>query len=192
MALTLTPSHPAAVHLRRLFLAVVTGSFVFLIPWVVYLATSLPSRHEVSQWDVAWVGFDFFLVAAIGMTALWAWLRRRIFIPWAIVTATLLCCDAWFDIVLDWNTPDLPVSLLTAGLGELPLAVLLFYVARRLIRLSIAAAWAQRGEGAPPRISMRSLLFGKMPDLGAMTGRKDAAQDRDEQSLPANTAARSQ
>ncbi len=151
MVLRLEANHPAAVHLRRLFLAVVTGSFVFLIPWIVYLATSLPSRHEVSQWDVAWVGFDCFLVAAIGMTALWAWLRRQIFIPWAIVTATLLCCDAWFDIVMDWNTPGLYISLLTAGLGELPLAALLFYVARRLIRLSVASAWAQGREGEPPR-----------------------------------------
>jgi hypothetical protein len=173
MALRVTPGHPAAVHLRRLFLAVVTGSFVFLIPWIVYLATSLPSRHEVSQWDVAWVGFDFFLVGAIGMTALWAWLRRRIFIPWAIVTATLLCCDAWFDIAMDWNTPDLPVSLLTAGLGELPLAALLFYVARRLIRLSVADAWARAGgQDEPPRITARSLLFEKMPDPGRVTADK--------------------
>jgi hypothetical protein len=85
------------------------------------------------------------------MTALWAWLRRRIFIPWAIVTATLLCCDAWFDIVMDWNTPGLPVSLLTAGVGELPLAALLFYTARRLIRLSQAAAWTHSGRGELPR-----------------------------------------
>lgn len=192
MALRLTPSHPAAVHLRRLFLAVVTGSFVFLIPWVVYLATSLPSRHEVSQWDVAWVGFDFFLIAAIGMTALWAWLRRRIFIPWAIVTATLLCCDAWFDIVLDWNTPDLPVSLLTAGVGELPLAALLFYVARRLIRLTMAAAWAQQGAGEPPLISMRRLLLDRLPDPAAVTAGQNAAQDRPEPSLPTNTGPRTQ
>ncbi|MBU3059957.1 hypothetical protein KO481_00210 [Nocardia sp. NEAU-G5] len=191
MALTLTPSHPAARHLRWMFLAVVTGSFVFLIPWVVYLATSLPSRHEVTQWDVAWVGFDFFVIGSIGMTALWAWLHRRIFIPWAIVTATLLCCDAWFDIVLDWNTPDLPVSLLTAGAGELPLAALLFYVARRLIRLSIAAAWAHQGQDEIPRISMRRLLLERMPDVGVMTNRKNAARD-DDQSLPAYPGARSQ
>ncbi|WP_216896512.1 hypothetical protein [Nocardia alni] len=161
MTLRLAPNHPAAVHLRRLFLAVVTGSFVFLIPWIVYLATSLPSRQEVRQWDVAWVGFDCFLVAAIGMTALWAWLRRRIFIPWAIVTATLLCCDAWFDVVMDWNTSDLYVSLLTACLGELPLAALLFYVARRLIRLSVAEAWAEGHEGEPPRRLSQIGLLGK-------------------------------
>lgn len=152
MSLTLTPNHPGAVHLRRLFLAVITGSFVFLLAWIIYLAGSLPSRFEVGYWDIAWVGFDCFLVAAIGMTALWAWLRRPILIPWAVITATLLCCDAWFDIVLDWNTPDLPMSLLTAGVGELPLAALLFYAAGRLIRLSMMAAWERSGEGTPPRI----------------------------------------
>ena len=164
MSLTLTPNHPAAVHLRRLFLAVITASFVFLLAWVVYLATSLPEHREVAHWDIAWVGFDCFLVAAIGMTALWAWLRRPILIPWAIITATLLCCDAWFDIVLDWNTPDLPISLLTAGVGELPLAALLFYAARRLIRLSMAAAWARSGRGEPPRMwRVRMSIFEHSP-----------------------------
>ncbi|MQY27133.1 hypothetical protein [Nocardia aurantia] len=150
MTFKLTSQHPHAILSRRLFLAVVTGSFVFLVPWVGYLSFSLPAHHEVRQWDIAWVGFDCILVAAVGVTALFAWLRRQIFIPWAIITATLLVCDAWFDVVLDWNSSDLLLSVLTAVFGELPLAALLYYTARRLVRLSMQMAWVLTGHTEPP------------------------------------------
>ncbi|WP_063044317.1 hypothetical protein [Nocardia pseudovaccinii] len=145
----LGPQHSYEHKLRWLFLTIVTASFVFLVPWIAYLATNLPSRYEVRQWNVAWVGFDCMLVAAVGLTALFAWLRRQVFIPWAIATGTLLTCDAWFDIVMDWNTPDLPSSLFTALFGELPLAALLFYAARRLIKLALHAAWVLTGHTEP-------------------------------------------
>jgi hypothetical protein len=151
---------PHVRHLRRVFLAVVTGSFLFLIPWIAYLSVSLPSHHEVSQWRLAWVGFDGALIAAIGFTALCAWRRRQIFIPWAIVTATLLCCDAWFDIVLDWNSDELIGSVITAAVAELPLAFLLLYAARKVLRLTVTIAWQQAGRSGPvPPLSRLSLLM---------------------------------
>ncbi|GAB2565455.1 hypothetical protein [Nocardia heshunensis] len=151
--------HPHARALRRTLLTVVTGSLVFLVPWIAYLSVSLPSRREVNQWDIAWVGFDFALVGAIGMTAWYAWRRRQIFIPWAMITGTLLVCDAWFDIVLDWNTPELWFSVLSAGVGELPLAAALFFAARRLRQATVDRAWALTGHTGPaPRISQIELL----------------------------------
>ncbi|MFF7154573.1 hypothetical protein [Streptomyces sp. NPDC008139] len=147
-------------HMRQMFLAVVTGSFIFLIPWIGYLLASLPSHRVVSQWRFAWVGFDCALILAIGVTALCAWLRLQIFIPWAIVTGTLLMCDAWFDVVLDWNSDDRVGSLLTAGLAELPMAALLLYVARKMIRLTIIIAWQRAGRTDPvPPLSRLSLLI---------------------------------
>lgn len=155
-----SPNDPHVRHLRRLFLAVITGSFLFLIPWIAYLSVSLPTHHEVNQWRLAWVGFDGALIAAIGVTALCAWRRRQIFIPWAIVTATLLCCDAWFDIVLDWNSDELLGSVITAVVAELPLAALLLYVARKMLRLTVTAAWQQSGRSGPvPPLSRMSLLW---------------------------------
>lgn len=142
-----------------MFLAVVTGSFLFLIPWIAYLSASLPNHHEVDQWRFAWVGFDVALVVAIGVTALCAWRRLQIFIPWAIATATLLCCDAWFDIVLDWNGSDLVGAVVTAVAAELPLAALLLYVARRMIRLTVISAWRREGRTGPvPPLSRLSLV----------------------------------
>ncbi|MGV9663548.1 hypothetical protein ACWDUL_10105 [Nocardia niigatensis] len=159
MAITIPSYHPRAAAMRRILLTVVTGSLVFLIPWIAYLSVSLPSERQVDQWDIAWVGFDFALVGAIGMTAWTAWRRRQIFIPWAMVTGTLLICDAWFDIVLDWNTPDLWFAVLSAVVGELPLAALLFYAARRLLRLTVERAWALTGHTGPaPRVSRVELL----------------------------------
>ncbi|GAB0106222.1 hypothetical protein JMUB6875_52060 [Nocardia sp. JMUB6875] len=159
MAITIPSYHPRAKAMRRILLAAVTGSLVFLVPWIVYLSVSLPSSRQVDQWDIAWVGFDFALAAAIGMTAWTAWRRRQVFIPWAMITGTLLICDAWFDIVLDWNTPDLWFAVLSALIGELPLAALLFYAARRLLRLTIERAWALTGHTGPaPRVSRVELL----------------------------------
>jgi hypothetical protein len=54
-----------------------------------------------------------------------------------VVLATLLCCDAWFDVTLDLRTNDFQVSLLMALCVELPLATLAVIGARRLMRLNI-------------------------------------------------------
>jgi uncharacterized membrane protein len=73
---------------------------VVLIPWTLVLAYRLPARHTAHYWDVAWVGFDIALAAALGATG-WAVARRSEWAPVAAaVAATLLLCDAWFDNVL--------------------------------------------------------------------------------------------
>jgi hypothetical protein len=162
-----SPHDPHVRHLRILFLAVITGSFLFLIPWIGYLSVSLPEHHEVSQWRFAWVGFDVALIGAIGTTAWCAWRRLQIFVPWALVTAALLCCDAWFDIVLDWNGGGLLGAVLTAVLAELPLAALLVYVACKLMHLTLFVAWQRAGRAGPlPPLSRLTLvkLTGAGPD----------------------------
>ncbi len=76
----------------------------------------------------------------------------------AIITATLLVCDAWFDVVLDWGTRHVAVSIATALLAELPLAGLLVRVAVRLIRAVQRARWAELGrDGEPPSIWRMSI-----------------------------------
>jgi hypothetical protein len=150
---------PHMRHMRAVFLAVVTGSFLFLIPWIAYLSVSLPTRRTVSNWRYAWVGFDAALIVALGITAMCAWRRLHVFIPWAVATATLLCCDAWFDIVLDWNSDDLTGAIVTAVVAELPLATLLLYAARKMIRLTVAIAWRRAGRSGPvPPLSRLSLI----------------------------------
>lgn len=153
---------PHPVLLRRVFLGVVVAGAVLLIPWITYLAVSLPDRFVAGQWKAAWVGFDIALLFFLAWTAWNAWQRRQMLIPSAMITATLLVCDAWFDVVLDWGTDDMWWSLATALLVELPLAALLLRVAVRLIRLLQRVRWAELGhhDQAPPlwRMSFTELI----------------------------------
>ena len=67
--------------------------------------------------------------------------------------ATLLCCDAWFDVVLDAHTKGFWLSLLSALLIELPLAALAILGARRLLRMTNAVMLRYRGLTGPmPRL----------------------------------------
>jgi hypothetical protein len=61
-----------------------------------------------------------------------------------VVLATLLCCDAWFDVALDARTAGFELSLLSAVVVELPLAALAGWGARRL-RLRL---WLRGRSGA--------------------------------------------
>ena len=79
-----------------LFMIVALG----LVPWTIYLAVTLPSRHvQQNSYDLAWAGFDIALAAAIiatGIGVLWQrlWVQAA-----ATCAATLLVCDAWFDVL---------------------------------------------------------------------------------------------
>jgi len=88
------------------------------------------------------------------------WRGRQIVIVCLLITATLLCCDAWFDVILDLGTSDIWGSVSSAVIVELPLAFLLFNAARRLIRLSSLVAMGGSGEERPPHLW-------KIPLLGA-------------------------
>jgi hypothetical protein len=119
--------------LRLGLLGVLTAACLVLAPWIVILAVELPKRYVAAHWDVAWVGFDIALLIGLLFTAWAAWRRRQIVIVTAIVTATLLLSDAWFDVTTARASQDRLVSMLTALLVEIPLALLLFAVALRLI-----------------------------------------------------------
>lgn len=104
-----------------------------LVPWTAYLGFTLPRRFTAHHWDVAWVGFDVLLMLALTGTAWAAWARRQIFAGAAIVTATLLVCDAWFDIVLSLGSRGAVPTIAAALLVELPIAVGLGMMARRVM-----------------------------------------------------------
>jgi len=121
------------VMIRRLLLVFLGAAAVCLVPWIVYLAYTLPDQHDAGQWRVAWVGFD---VALLCCFASGAWLglrRRRAAVPLLAATAALLLCDAWFDVLLDWSSPDRWVSVALAVFAEVPIAVVLLVAARGLL-----------------------------------------------------------
>jgi len=140
--------------LRRLVMVVFTVIGLALLPWTIWLATSLHPQHETTSWDLAWSGFDTGLAIAFLLTAFAAWRRS----PWvgalAAATGTLLLTDAWFDIVLESHSDELRNSILLAVFAEIPIAILCFWIAYRTERflalvVDQALHLAATREGAP-------------------------------------------
>src|ERR1700728_5194138 len=103
----------------------VARAFVFcsvvLIPWIVYLAFSLPVRQVSHHYDAAWVGFDVFELIALSATGYLALRRSRYLALASAAAATLLVCYAWFDVVTSSGHQILESAVL-AFVIELPLA----------------------------------------------------------------------
>ena len=138
---------------RAVLLVVVIVCCICLAAWIGLLAVTLPRYYRTGGWRGAWIGFDIGLLITFAATGWAAWRRRQILIVCLVVLATLLCCDAWFDVVLDARTSGFEVSLLSALLVELPLAAAAILGARRLLRITNAVTLRHRGERGPvPRL----------------------------------------
>jgi len=123
------------VRVRRVRLVLIVGAIVGLIPWTVYLAITLPDKYIAHNWPATWVGFDVLLLLFMAVTAVLGLLRRQLLVLTAFTTGVLLICDAWFDVMTAAPMDRCP-SVLTAVLGELPLAALLITGALRILRLT--------------------------------------------------------
>jgi hypothetical protein len=153
-------SAPAVPRVARRALRVLVVSCLALIPWIVYLALTLPVHYVARQWRYAWVGFDVALLAGLAGTAWFGWRRRQVVIPLAVATAVLLVCDAWFDVMLARGEEDFWTSVAVALLFELPLALYLMRRTRQLLMFTVRAGWERAGlPGEPPPLH-RLPLFG--------------------------------
>jgi hypothetical protein len=137
---------------------------LILLPWIAYLAYSLPSRQVSADYDVAWAGFDVMLLVALASTGYFALRRSRYLATAAVATVTLLIVDAWFDVVTALPGQRLePVA--EAMLIELPLAAVCIWLGvhtqqlaeRRLVLLMRRGAMNGRERGrrqaSPSRFS---------------------------------------
>ena len=158
-------------HAMELMLVCLAG----LAPWTVYLALTLPSGFRAHYWRLAWAGFDVLLLFAMASTAYLGWRRRQAVIAGAIATATLLICDAWFDIALDLGTRDVWTSLASAAFVELPLAAFFLRRAQLIIRLTLARMLPETsGDGRPPG------MF-KIPLLGIAIWEREQEHEREQE-----------
>ena len=122
------PDGRLRIPLPRWVAALLALVAVALVPWTLYLTLSLPSRHVTYHYDLAWVGFDIALACSFAATA-WATLRgSQWLVPLAAVTATMLCCDAWFDVVTSQSGGELWEAVAEAALAELPLAAVCWFI----------------------------------------------------------------
>jgi hypothetical protein len=132
-----------------------------LVGWIIVLVLTLNRDYTATHWQLAWVGFDVVLLAAFAATGWAFWRDRQIVIAFLLITATLLCCDAWFDVILDLGSSGVWVSIVTAIIVEIPLALLMFNTARRLIRLSALVAMSEAGDAEPVPPLWRIPLLGE-------------------------------
>jgi hypothetical protein len=144
---------------RRLGLLVMTACCIGLAGWIAILLLTLPGRYTSSDWRAVWVGLDVAELLGFAATAWAAWHQRQIVIIFMIITGTLLLCDAWFDLTLDYGSSGFTGSVLDAVLAELPLAFLMFAAARRLVRVSVQTIMQLSGVGGPAPPLWRVPLF---------------------------------
>ena len=130
---------------RRLGVLFSIISCTVLVGWIIVLLLTLHRHIIATHWRLAWIGFDIVLLAAFAATGWAFWRGRQIVIVCLLVTATLLCCDAWFDVILDLGTSGMWMSIASAVIVELPIAFLMFSAARRLIRRSALVAMSESG-----------------------------------------------
>lgn len=143
----IVPSRRWLRRTREAWVALMVGSAVVLVPWIVYLALTLPRAYVAHNWDRTWTGFDLLLLTLMVATAVLGWLRRQLLVPTAFATGVLLLCDAWFD-VMTAGSRDLRASLLTALLVELPMATVLIAGSLRVMRLTAERLWALDAGGS--------------------------------------------
>ncbi|HTJ68449.1 MAG TPA: hypothetical protein VL551_13025 [Actinospica sp.] len=104
-----------------------------LVPWVVFLAVSLPKRSISEHYRGTWVGFDLALIVVLAWIGLCAWRRAPTIVISATVGGALLCTDAWFDITTSAAGSAHREAILSALVLELPCAALCFLLAYRAL-----------------------------------------------------------
>ncbi|OBI96519.1 hypothetical protein [Mycobacterium asiaticum] len=132
---------PATLNrMRHIRLGLIVGGLIAMIPWMAYLALTLPQKYVAHNWPVTWVGFDLLLVGFMAATAVLGYLRRQLLVLTAFTTGVLLICDAWFDLMTA-GPDDAALSVVTALLISVPMAYLLISGALRVMRLTWMRLW---------------------------------------------------
>lgn len=115
------------------------GSAATLVPWVAFLAWSLPGSVGTVA-ATAWVAFDLVLMALLAITGALALRRHHLHAVTAGACAALLVGDACVDVVTTTG-PDHLVAIASAALVELPLA---WFLGRHAVRTSSRARLVER------------------------------------------------
>jgi hypothetical protein len=101
------------------------GSVIGFLPWIVYLAFTLPEKVRAEHYDIAWLGFDSLMCSMLALLAFCALRRHAATGPIAAVASMMLVVDAWFDIFTSSaGHGELALAVVLALCGELPLAIL--------------------------------------------------------------------
>jgi len=92
--------------------ALVTASAVILLPWIAYLAATLPPSVSARHWPLVWIGLDSAMAVGLAVTGVLALRRDRRVAFAAASTATVLFMDGWFDVCTAPSGQSLAFALL--------------------------------------------------------------------------------
>lgn len=112
------------------------GSLI-LVPWVIWLAESLPTHHLERHYDAAWVGLDIGIMIMLLITGFLASKKSRFVILTASAIGTLLIVDVWFDIISSKPGSEMTEAIVLALLVELPLAFISYFLAYKILSKNI-------------------------------------------------------
>lgn len=140
---------PQVERRRRFALLLTMACCIGLAGWIAILILTLPGRYTSSDWRAVWVGLDIAELVGFAATGWAAWHQRQVVVFFMIMTGTLLVCDAWFDLALNYGSSGFMASLLSALLAEFPLAFVMFAGARRLIRVTVQTVMELAGIPGP-------------------------------------------
>ena len=161
-----------ALHLPRWLGPFAICFMVGMLPWIIYLSLTIPSRDSTSHYDIAWIGFDCAMWVVIGLLGFCAFTGRAATGPFASVAATMLVLDGWFDVTTSQNGGDFVSALILALCAELPLAIICGWAAvnaervrarayqhlraRWLNAIDVARAADQRAKSATEAVMVRT------------------------------------
>ncbi len=144
---------PRLQHRMRFALLFTLACCIVLAGWIAILILTLPGHYTSDDWRAVWVGLDLAELAGFAAIGWAAWHQRQIVTFFLLVTGTLLVCDAWFDVTLNYGSHGFTTSIVSAVLVELPLAILMFISAGRLVRSTIHLVMQLSGvAGSPPSL----------------------------------------
>ena len=133
------------MHRHRIQSVLLVIASISLVGWMIYILNAFPTSYRAEHWNVAWFGYDFAMLVTLISTSWALWNKRQAAIPGAIVSATFLVIDSWFDVVTSNPGWDFKLAITSACLIELPTAFLLFRFSRNAIRQSIHNAHSRAG-----------------------------------------------
>jgi hypothetical protein len=131
---------PLSLRMRYCRMILIGVGAIVLVPWMMYLAVTLPQNYVVHHWSATWVGFDVLLVVFMTATVVLGYLRRQVGLFIAFTTGVLLICDAWFDMTTA-EGDDLLESVLSAAFIEVPVAVVMIASVLRLLHVTLTHLW---------------------------------------------------
>ena len=170
--LTSDPMTPGTFPFPRWFGLLAALCAVCLVPWIVYLAVELPTRHQAANYDITWVGFDCVIFVALLATAVAVCRHSTWTEPLATAAAVMLLCDVWFDVSSADGSFARMGALVSAACIEIPLAVICGWVAHnteRLRRHAYRRLWS-RATAAERHAVNLGVPVPEAPDADAATG----------------------